>query len=83
MRKMLANPQPVQLHFDGRRPVALQIKHTWRPIKRILDYWRETGRWWEGEPEREFLRVEAGGIAIIGRVRRKGNNEWRLYATDD
>ena len=61
---------------------------------RILDWWRETGRWWEGEQEKEFLRVEAGGVYVLYRIAdplgspgpfpsKRHTERWLLYAAED
>lgn len=32
-------------------------------MERIIAHWKETGRWWQGEPEREFKRyLDNGGV---------------------
>jgi hypothetical protein len=83
MHKAPAIPIPVDVRFDGRWPTGVRIRGRWRPVSRVIDYWRETGCWWDGELEREFLRVEAGEIVVIGRARRGSDKQWRLYAVDD
>jgi len=83
MRKALAKPKPIEVRFSGHRPVALRLAGRWRPVRNLLDYWRETGRWWTGEKEKEFLRLEAGGILLIGRARQGPDRQWRLYGLDD
>ena len=29
-------------------------------VTRVLERWRDVGKWWDGEPPRLFFRVEAG-----------------------
>ena len=49
----------------------------------ILESWRESGRWWLGEPEREVFRVQGrrGGLYEI--TRPEGVREWRLVRIFD
>ena len=59
---------PGQLSWDGRA----------KRVRRILNAWRETGYWWEGEHEKDFYRVECdAGQYDIYRDRETG--EWFLY----
>ncbi len=83
MRKLLAEPRAIEMRFDGERPVAVRVGGRWRAVVRVLDYWREAGRWWDGEPEREFMRIEAGGLLVVGRTRGGGEGGWFLYAIED
>lgn len=57
----------VELRIEGGVPRALRLRGRWQPVRQILDRWRETGRWWEGEQEKEFLRLEAGGVYVLYR----------------
>lgn len=45
----------------------MRFGRRWRRIGRVLDWWRETGRWWEGEEEKEFMRLQAGGVHVVYR----------------
>lgn len=60
--------RPIEVRFSDGRPVGLRLNGHWCRVRRVLDLWRETGRWWEGEKEKQFLRVEAGGIHVIYRA---------------
>jgi len=60
--------RPIEVRFSDGRPVGVRLNGHWRQVRRVLDLWRETGRWWEGEKEKQFLRVEAGGVHVIYRA---------------
>ncbi|MCX7598340.1 MAG: hypothetical protein N2512_05670 [Armatimonadetes bacterium] len=85
--------RPVELRIEASVPGALRLRGRWRPIRQILDRWRETGRWWEGEQEKEFLRVEADGVYVLCRpcsaCRPKAPSqssaveEWFLWGAED
>lgn len=57
--------EKVEVKVDGRsRPVALSLGGVRSPrvdyrVVRILGWWREPGRWWEGEPMSLYLRLMA------------------------
>ena len=54
---------PLTVHTDARgRPTSLELAGAARRVGRVFENWIETGRWWEGEPRRQFYRVEAGGV---------------------
>ena len=71
------------------RPVPVGAAATGEPLSLngetvlILEAWRESGRWWLGEPERDFFRVQTrrGGLYEIARER--GTGAWRLVRIFD
>jgi len=71
----------MRLSFDepavkgGEQPEQILVGGYWREVERIVDYWRETGRWWEGESPRDFFLVETVPGALIVS---KGSNGWRV-----
>lgn len=52
-------------------------------VERILEQWRDTGRWWEGESEKAFfrLRLEEGGVREI--YQDLADGAWYLYKSYD
>lgn len=73
--------RPVQVQAVNGLPVRFRAGASWRRITAVCDQWRETGRWWESEVEKEFYEVEAGGRYIL--VRENGTPHWRLYQVED
>lgn len=46
-------------------PSRLEGKARQRGVTRVLDRWRAGGRWWEGEPPRDYFLLElAGGMVV-------------------
>ncbi|MCC7492791.1 MAG: hypothetical protein IT204_10605 [Fimbriimonadaceae bacterium] len=60
---------------------GLPARLAWGPgehaVEGVLDRWQETGRWWDGEPRREFFRVEAAGRFDLSRDEA---GAWRVEA---
>lgn len=66
--------------LEGPFPKAFRWRGQTVPVQAILDWWKETGKWWEGEQERRVVRVltplgvyelagqEAGGRWLLQRV---------------
>ncbi len=54
----------------------------WRPVERILDVWKETGAWWEGEGEITVFRLLLAG-GILAEVDRVADGIWLLHRIYD
>lgn len=67
-----ANGLPRFLWWRGRR-------HT---VETVLERWRETGRWWEGEAPKLFFRVETTG-GLWGIYFDTARQTWHLYRIYD
>jgi hypothetical protein len=52
-------------------------------VEKIVDFWVETGEWWEGDPERAVYRVSTKGGGMFELYRNKGANHWFLYKIYD
>jgi len=63
---------------DGKRPNWLIWDGRGTRVCELLNFWRETGYWWEGEHEKDFYRVQCDRRQYdIYRDRVTG--EWFLY----
>ena len=71
--------KPITVHEADGRPTRLQVDQTNLHITAITDHWREAGCWWEGEAEKEFYEVEAGGKYLLYR----DGERWILYKVED
>lgn len=71
----------VKTQYSSGMPSAFYWRGRWRRIDRLLDAWRETGRWWMGEAECDLLRVEAGGVFLLSR--QAGGAQWYLEGEED
>ena len=63
MSKLINRPLWVKTK-DG-LPSQFSIGGRQIQIDSIADHWKEIGRWWEGDEEREFFRVETAGGGYI------------------
>jgi hypothetical protein len=66
---------------DGRPSRFGRGKKNQERVCRVLDAWKETGRWWAGETEKIFYRVETetGGVYELYTDRQ----DWYLYKIYD
>jgi len=71
--------KPVTVHEVAGRPARLCVGKTDHRLTSLLDHWRETGCWWEGEAEKEFYEVEAGGRYVLYRE----DTQWTLHTGED
>jgi len=57
---------PIVVECQQGKPVTFGRGRDLFAVRRILDHWRETGRWWEGEGEKDFFLVEANPAGVRG-----------------
>lgn len=76
--------RPLEVFCQGGDiPLAIRdVQGAWK-VERALEYWRDTGRWWDGESEKAFfrLRLETGGVREI--YQDLGSGAWYLYKSYD
>ena len=64
------------------RPRGFWWGRKWLAVSEVMEDWRDTGQWWEGEAEKHFYRVAAGcGVYELCFVPQGG--EWTLYKVYD
>ena len=52
--------EPITIHINKEfKPTAFIWRKRLYRIIEIISWWREPGQWWDGEPVRLFLRVNA------------------------
>jgi hypothetical protein len=74
--------RPVAVVTDsGGRPAGFCWERGKRRVVRIEDVWKEAGRWWAGETEKIFYRVEAESGGVYELYADQG--EWYLYKIYD
>ncbi|HID94672.1 MAG TPA: hypothetical protein EYP53_01255 [Candidatus Latescibacteria bacterium] len=74
--------RPLAVKLRGALPLRIAMGGGWLRVKAIVEHWRETGRWWEGETEKEFYQVETErGEFILYQDR--SNKNWFLYRAMD
>lgn len=65
------------------RPAAFQWRGRTYRIARIIDRWRYVGRWWVGEGEWRFIKVETTDGGLFELYFDVAADEWRLYRIYD
>ncbi len=73
--------QPVLMVAERGAPKRFFWFKRWVNVEKVMDIWKEIGRWWEGDGERLCFRVlsSEGGMYEIY-IRKK---EWSLYKVYD
>lgn len=79
--RLVDAPITATTHPDGTPVSFLYRRQTYR-VTEIMDSWRYTGRWWEGEGTWVFWRVLASG-GEFEVLYDEANDEWRLYRIYD
>lgn len=72
---------PVLLVTERERPRKFFWFKRWVNVAKIMDEWKETGRWWDGDQEKTFFRIlspEGSIYELYGQERR-----WNLYKVYD
>lgn len=73
LRVKLENGAPRFFWRRGRRHAVLQV----------LERWRDTGRWWEGEAPKLFFRLETAGGGLWEIYLDTAEDRWYLYKMYD
>ncbi|MDP3044977.1 MAG: DUF6504 family protein [Eubacteriales bacterium] len=68
---------------EGKRPDQFCWRGRWYRVSRGLDYWKEAGRWWAGEAEKGFLRVQTATGGVFEIYRDCASKRWYLYKVYD
>lgn len=55
----------------------------WNHINRVLELWKDTGIWWEGESEKTFFRIESAGQSLYELYLDSLKQVWFLYRIYD
>jgi hypothetical protein len=76
--------EPIQVHINGG---YTKMSFIWRKrlyrVEDILSWWREPSEWWNGEPMRCFLRVNARNSSVGTYELFKDGKNWFLYRVLD
>lgn len=80
----MKNRTPLQVECDGARgPVAVDCQQKHLRVVARLEYWHDTGCWWEGESEKHFYRLILEDRSIREIFYDQAEKEWFLYKTYD
>lgn len=76
--------QPVLVVTDGKcRPRRFFWIRHWVDVQSILEEWKDTGCWWDGETEKTFYRLAGSGGAVYELFADRKLNQWNLYRVLD
>lgn len=64
-------------------PRRLQKCQQTAQVEQVLDCWRDTGCWWEGESEKLFYRLSLDNRDIVEIYWDLGTDTWVLYKVYD
>lgn len=82
MSRLINRPVAVAAGPDG-APCSFVYCGGLLQVSQVLDHWLETGRWWEGEQERETYRVATSAGGIYELTREVPDGGWVLYKAYD
>ncbi|MEW6662909.1 MAG: DUF6504 family protein [Bacillota bacterium] len=80
MGRLINRPVPVTTDPEGRL-LQFRWRGSWFNVA-ILEEWRDTGAWWQGEQEKVFYRVEGVG-GVFELYRETPGSRWYLYKIYD
>ena len=76
--------EPILIHLDDNKT---KMSFIWRKklyrVDDILSWWREPAEWWNGEPIKCFLRVNARNSSVGTYELFKDDKNWFLYRVLD
>ena len=75
--------RPVPVEVDERGYPRRFYWRRWHRVCEILDDWRETGAWWDGEAERIVVRVLTSEGGVFELERPVHEQAWWLYKVYD
>ena len=74
---------PIKVALREGQPTSFRWRGQTYRIARVIDRWRYMGRWWVGEGEWKFWRVETVGGGEFELLYDVAAREWRLYRMYD
>ena len=76
--------QTLQVSCDDQGlPFYLQKDQQTAQVEQVLDCWRDTGCWWEGESEKLFYRLSLDNGAVVEIYCDMETHNWVLYKVYD
>lgn len=75
---------PIDVELDQRgSPRLIRWRRGRYQVREIIEVWITRGRWWAGEEERLFMRIETDRAQLVIYRCGRGGTEWRLYQMID
>lgn len=75
--------EEIEVVFCGGRPRSFRWRDRQYTIRTVLERWTDTGRWWEGERVKVFLRVAGTGGTLWEIYFDTATSTWHLYKIYD
>ncbi|TDA66946.1 MAG: hypothetical protein D9V47_11540 [Clostridia bacterium] len=77
-------PKRIQVNCnDGGPPGSFRWRGKKYAVAAVLERWRDTGRWWEGEAPKIFFRLQTPGGGLWEIYLDTGEAAWYLYKIYD
>ena len=83
MSKFINEPILVRLDPQTQRPRSFVWRQRRYDVWAIGSEWHETGKWWEGDQERVYLRALAGNGAAYDLCYDSTFDRWLLHTLHD
>jgi len=75
--------EEIEVDLSGGRPRSFRWRGKHYAIRTIMERWKDTGRWWEGEGTKVFLRAGGADGAIWEIYFDTARSTWHLYKVYD
>lgn len=75
--------EPVDVSVQAGEPVSFRRRGRVYTIRRVVDRWRYTGRWWAEEGAWIFLTVQTAGDGLFELCYDTVTKQWRLHRAYD
>jgi len=76
--------RPIKIKVDvSSEPTELYMRGQWSKVEEVLEVWRDTGCWWEGEEEKIFYRVALSKGGMVEIYRYVVGGKWFVYRIYD
>ncbi|PKM80206.1 MAG: hypothetical protein CVU89_14565 [Firmicutes bacterium HGW-Firmicutes-14] len=82
MAKFINKATEIRCDSKG-NPFAFLFNKKWFRVNHVLEIWKDTGTWWDGEPEKTFFRVETTGGSLYELYTDDTGGRWFLYRIYD
>jgi hypothetical protein len=82
MSKLRHQTLPVKVNRQG-TPLCLTLPSGYVTVEKILECWKDTGCWWQGESEKQFYRLLGQNGLLCEIYRDLKSQEWFLYKIYD
>lgn len=67
----------------NKEPLEIKYKNQLLQVAALLEYWQDTGCWWDGESEKAFYRLIFEDRSIREVFYDLAEEQWYLYKTYD